>query len=73
MRRTLRTSGAETFGVAMLVFLGIESMPTLKGYLRTMTRSELLNIMTAFIATVAASGSLIYATFGAGPGHIIAA
>ena len=73
MRRTLRTSGAETFGVAMLVFLGIESMPTLKGYLRTMTRSELLTVMTAFMATVAASVSLIYATFGAEPGHILAA
>ena len=73
MRRTLRTSGAETFGVAMLVFLGIESMPTLKGYLRTMTRSELLTVMSAFMATVAANVSLIYATFGAEPGHILAA
>lgn len=73
MRRTLRTSGAETFGVAMLVFFGIESMPTLKGYLRTMTRSELLTVMSAFMATVAANVSLIYATFGAEPGHILAA
>ena len=73
MRRTLRTSGAETFATAMLVFLGIESMPTIRGYLRTMTRSELMTIMTAFMATVAANVSLIYATFGAEPGHILAA
>lgn len=73
MRRTLRTSGAETFGAAMLVFLGIESMPTLKGYLRGMTRSELLTVMTAFMATVAANVSLIYASFGAEPGNLLAA
>ena len=73
MQRTLRTSGAETFAASLLVFLGIESMPTVKGYLRTMTRSELLTVMSAFMATVAASVSLIYATFGAEPGHILAA
>lgn len=73
MERTLRTSGAETFGASMLVFLGIESMPTLKGYLRAMTRSELLTVMTAFMATVAANVSLIYASFGAEPGNLLAA
>ncbi len=73
MRRTLRTSGAETFGAALLVFLGVESLPTLKGYLRGMTRSELLTVMTAFMATVAANVSLIYASFGAEPGHLLAA
>ena len=73
MRKTLRTSGAETFGVAMLVFLGIESMTTLKGYLKSMTRSELLTIMTTFMATVAASVLLAYASFGADPGHLFVA
>ena len=73
MQKTLRTSGAESLGAALLVFLGIESMPTLKGYLRFMTRSELLTVMSAFMATVAADVSLIYASFGAEPGHILAA
>jgi CNT family concentrative nucleoside transporter len=73
MRRTLRTSGAETFGTAILVFMGIESMPTLKGYLRAMTRSELLTVMTAFMSTVAANVMIIYATFGAEPGNLLAA
>ncbi len=73
MRRTLRTSGAETFGTAMLVFMGIESMPTLKGYLRAMTRSELLTVMTAFMSTVAANVMIIYANFGAEPGNLLAA
>ncbi|PCJ51332.1 MAG: NupC/NupG family nucleoside CNT transporter [Candidatus Hydrogenedentota bacterium] len=73
MQKTLRTSGAETFGAAMLVFLGIESMPSIKGYLHTMTRSELLTLMTAFMATVAASVLFAYASFGASPGHLLAA
>ena len=73
MQRTLRTSGAETFGTAILVFMGVESMPTLKGYLRTMTRSALLTVMTAFLSTVAANVMLIYATFGAEPGNLLAA
>lgn len=73
MRRTLRTSGSETFATSMLVFLGIESMPTVKAYLQKMSRSELLTVMTAFMATVAANVSLIYATFGAEPGNILAA
>ena len=42
MRRTMKTSGAETFGAALLVFTGIESATALGGYLAKMTRSELL-------------------------------
>lgn len=73
MRRSLRTSGPETFATSLLVFLGIESMPTVKAYLRSMSRSELFTVMTAFMATVAANVSLIYASFGADPGNILAA
>ncbi len=73
MQRTLGTSGPETFGTAILVFMGIEGMSTLKGYLKTMSRSELMVIMTAFMSTVAANVSLIYASFGAKPGHLLAA
>jgi CNT family concentrative nucleoside transporter len=73
MRRTLKTSGAETFGAALQIFTGIESMPALKGYLQTMTRSELFTVMMAFMASVATNVLLIYATFGAEPGHLMAA
>ena len=73
MQKTLRTTGAETFGAALLVFMGIEGMPTLKAYLKTMSRSELMVIMTAFMSTVAANVMLIYASFGAEPGHLLAA
>ena len=73
MRRTLKTSGAETFATALLVFMGIESMSAVRGYLGTMTRSELCTIMTAFMATIAASVMVAYANFGAQPGHLLAA
>ena len=73
MRRSMKTSGAETFGAALLVFLGIESLTALRGYLNQMTRSELCTIMTTFMATIAASVMVAYANFGAEPGHLLAA
>lgn len=73
MRRTLRTSGAETFGVALQVFMGIESISAQAGYIQTMTRSELFTIMTSFLATIAASVMVAYANFGADAGHLVAA
>lgn len=73
MRRTLKTSGAETFATALLVFMGIESMSAVRGYLDKMTRSELCTIMTAFMATIAASVMVAYTNFGAQPGHLLAA
>ncbi|HIJ65950.1 MAG TPA: NupC/NupG family nucleoside CNT transporter [Candidatus Hydrogenedentes bacterium] len=73
MRRTLKTSGAETFGSALLIFLGIESMVAVRGYLREMTRSELATLMTTFMATIAGSVMVVYATFGAAPGHLLTA
>jgi len=73
MRRTLKTSGAETFGAALLVFLGIESMSAIRAYLKDMTRSELCTLMTTFMATIAGSVMVVYANFGAEPGHLLAA
>ncbi len=73
MRHTLKTSGAETFGTALLVFLGIESVTAIRGYLAEMTRSELCTLMTAFMSTIAASVMVAYANFGAEPGHLLAA
>ncbi len=73
MRRTLRTSGAETFGAALLIFLGIESTTALRGYIANMTRSELCTFMTTFMGTIAGSVMVVYATFGAEPGHLVAA
>ncbi len=73
MRRTMKTSGAETFGAALLVFSGIESISALDHYLKTMTRSEVFTLMVGFLATIAASVMVAYASFGAEPGHLMAA
>lgn len=73
MRRSLKTSGAETFGATLLIFLGIESMSAIRAYVNRMTRSELFVIMSAFLATIAASVMVAYASFGAEPGHLLAA
>ena len=73
MRRTLKTSGAETFLTALLVFIGIESVSAVSSYVKNMTRSELFTVMTAFLSTVAASVMVAYAGFGAEPGHLMAA
>ncbi len=73
MQRTMKTSGAETFGVALLAFLGIESVSALGSYLGRMTRSEIFVLMTGFLATIAASVMVAYAGFGAEPGHLLAA
>jgi CNT family concentrative nucleoside transporter len=73
MRRTLKTSGAETLGVGLLIFFGIESVAAVRAYLAGMTRSELLTLMTTFMATIAGSVMVTYATFGAEPGHLLTA
>jgi CNT family concentrative nucleoside transporter len=73
MRRTMKTSGAETFGTALLVFLGVESVTAIRAYIREMTRSELATLMTTFMATIAGSVMVVYATMGAEPGHLLTA
>lgn len=73
MRRTLKTSGAETFAAALLIFLGMEAVTGVRAYLKNMTRSELCTIMTTFMATIAGSVMVAYTLFGADPGHLLAA
>jgi len=73
MRRTLKTSGAETLGAALLIFIGIEATSAIRAYLANMTRSELATVQATFMATIAGSVMIIYATFGAEPGHLLSA
>jgi len=73
MRRTMKVSGAESLSTALFVFMGIEAVTALKGYLQRMTRSELFTVMTGFMATIAGSVMAIYTHFGAQAGHLLAA
>jgi concentrative nucleoside transporter, CNT family len=58
--RLLALSGAESLSAAANIFVGIESGLTIQPYLKKMTRSELLTLMTCMMATVASTVMGIY-------------
>ena len=76
LRRTLRTSGAESLAAIAEVFLGMTEAPLMiRPYVAGLTRSELFCVMTAGLATVA--GSVLVAYMGMlgteYAGHLVAA
>jgi CNT family concentrative nucleoside transporter len=76
LRRTLRTSGAESLAAIAEVFLGMTEAPLMiRPYVAGLTRSELFCVMTAGLATVAGSVLVAYmGMLGAEyAGHLVAA
>ncbi|MEM7418053.1 MAG: nucleoside transporter C-terminal domain-containing protein [Gemmatimonadota bacterium] len=79
MRRTMKTSGAETLCTASNIFVGMMESPlVVKPYVERMTTSELMAIMTAGLATISANVLAAYAGMlsDVAPGattHLIAA
>jgi CNT family concentrative nucleoside transporter len=79
MQRTLRTSGAETLCAASNIFVGLMESPLIvRPFIRGMTESELMAVMTVGMATI--SGGVLAAYAGmmapfhpAAAGHLIAA
>ncbi len=76
--RTMKISGAESLSSAANIFVGIESALVVRPYLKKMTRSELLLILTTGMATVASSVLGVYVAFLTGvfpqiAGHLISA
>jgi len=64
MKHTMKLSGAESLAAAGNVFLGQTEAPLLvKPYLATMTRSEMMSLMTGGMATIAGSVLAAYVTF----------
>ncbi len=61
--RSMRVSGAESLCVSSEIFVGIESSLVVRPYLQDMTRSELVTIMTAGMATIASSVLATYVIF----------
>ncbi|WP_353255752.1 nucleoside transporter C-terminal domain-containing protein [Hyphomonas sp.] len=62
-RRTMGISGPTSLAVSANVFMGMTEAPLLiRPYLKSMTRSELLIMMTAGFATIAGSVMVVYAT-----------
>ncbi|MEO0292773.1 MAG: nucleoside transporter C-terminal domain-containing protein [candidate division WOR-3 bacterium] len=58
--KLMRLSGAESLCTASNIFVGIESVLTIKPHLKEMTQSELCTILTAGMATVASNVLAIY-------------
>jgi CNT family concentrative nucleoside transporter len=72
------TSGAESLAAAANVFVGMTEAPlVIRPYLSSMTRSEVMAMMTSGMATIAGSVMAAYAMMlakvGAEPGHLLAA
>ena len=76
MNKLLRVSGAESLAMASNVFVGQTEAPlVVRPYLRLMTRSELMALMTGGFATIAGSVLAVYIGI-LGPeytGHLLAA
>jgi CNT family concentrative nucleoside transporter len=53
--RILGISGAESLAATSNIFVGVESMLTVRPYMERMTRSELATVLTAGLATVASN------------------
>lgn len=67
-------SGAESLCASANVFVGMTEAPlVIRPYLPTMTRSELMAMMTAGMATIAGGVMAAYVGMGADAGHLLAA
>jgi CNT family concentrative nucleoside transporter len=72
MMYAMRTSGAETLSSAANVFMGQTEAPIIvKPYVPSMTRSELLALMTGGMATISGGVMAVYITLGADPVAIL--
>lgn len=76
--RLMRISGAESLNASSNIFVGIESVFTIKPYLNEMTRSELCTVLTACMATVSSNVLAIYVftlqnQFPTIAGHLVSA
>jgi CNT family concentrative nucleoside transporter len=74
MGKILGTSGSESLAAAANIFMGQTEAPlVIKPYLLTMTRSELLALMTGGMATIAGGVLAAYVAFGISAGHLLTA
>jgi CNT family concentrative nucleoside transporter len=74
MRRTMKTSGAESLACAAEIFLGHTESPLLiRPYLEKLTQSELFTIMVGGLATIAGSVMASYMSLGVPAPHLMAA
>jgi len=74
MVHVMDVSGSESLAAAANVFVGMAEAPlVVKPYIKTMTRSELMAMMTAGMATISGALLATYAGLGADAGHLLTA
>lgn len=74
MVRVMDTSGTESLAASAEVFVGMTESPlVIRPYLETMTRSELMAMMTAGMGTIAGGVMAAYVGMGVDAGHLMAA
>lgn len=67
-------SGSESLANAANIFFGMAEAPlVIRPYLETMTRSELMAMMTGGMATISGATLAAYVGFGADAGHLLTA
>ncbi len=76
--KLMRISGAESLNAVSNIFVGIESVFTIKPYIKDMTRSELFTLLTVCMSTVASNVMALYVFslkdyFPAIAGHLVSA
>ncbi len=74
MQRAMGVSGAESLAVAANVFVGQTEAPiVVRPFIQTMTKSELMALMTGGFATIAGGVLVAYVRFGVDAGHLLSA
>ena len=74
MNKLMYASGAESTNVAASIFMGQTEAPlTIRPFLPTMTRSELMTVMTAGMAHVSGAIMAAYIAFGVEARHLLTA
>lgn len=74
MVKVMGTSGAESLSAAANIFAGQTEAPlVIKPFIKTMTNSELMALMTGGMATVAGGVLAAYVGMGIDAGHLLAA
>lgn len=74
MMKVMKASGAESLAAAANIFVGQTEAPlVIKPYVNSMTRSEIMCLMTGGMATIAGGVLAAFVGFGIDAGHLLAA
>lgn len=74
MRKSMRTSGSESFAAVANIFLGQpQSALVIRPYLARMTKSEIMALMTVGMATISGAMVVVYSGWGLQAGDLVTA